>query len=88
MSTPTRFMHGVIGTRFANSMPRGVTRWGTQAVIAIVLSLALPLLGMGGVASAQSSAVNVQGTIDSVDCQAQTMVVDTPNGQQTFAHVG
>ncbi len=78
-------MQGMRGGRPAKTTTHGRHRWGTQTVIAIVLSFALPFLAMSGIASAQSSAVNVQGTIDAVDCQAQTMVIDTSNGQQTFA---
>jgi len=55
-----------------------------KAIIAIALSIMLPFLGMSGVASAQS-AVAVHGTIDAVDCQSQTVVLNTANGQQTIA---
>ncbi len=54
-----------------------------KAIIAIALSIMLPLLGLNGVASAQS-AVAVYGTIDAVDCQSDTVVVTTATGQQTF----
>ncbi len=54
-----------------------------KAIIAIALSLMLPLLGLNGVASAQST-VAVRGTIAAVDCQSGTVVVNTASGQQTF----
>ena len=85
MSVRRWSVNGLHKVGFAKTIIAGGTAWGTQAVIAIVLCVALPLLGMSGIASAQSSAVNIQGTIDAVDCQAQTMVIDTENGQQTFA---
>ncbi|HLN13356.1 MAG TPA: hypothetical protein VK587_09200 [bacterium] len=54
-----------------------------KAIIAIALSLMLPLLGLNGVASAQST-VAVRGTIATVDCQSGTVVVNTASGQQRF----
>jgi len=71
----------------AKTMILGRRNWGTQAIIAIGVSATLPFLGLSGVASAQS-AVNVQGTIAAVDCQRQTMSVETANGRQTFAASG
>lgn len=55
-----------------------------KAIIAIALSIMLPFLGTSGVASAQS-AVAVHGTIEAVDCQSGAVVMNTANGQQTFA---
>ncbi len=42
--------------------------------IALMLGLLLPLLGLAGISEAQSS-VQVQGIIQSVDCQAQAVVL-------------
>jgi hypothetical protein len=44
----------------------------------------LPLLGLAGVGQAQTS-LQVQGTIQGVDCQAQTVVLAGPTGSNTIA---
>ncbi|HET7265183.1 MAG TPA: hypothetical protein VFL28_10980 [bacterium] len=54
--------------------------------VALVLGVLVPLLGLAGVGSAQST-VQVQGTIQAVDCQAQTLVVATPTSTNTIAVV-
>ena len=55
-----------------------------QKWVALALGVLVPLLGLAGVGSAQST-VQVQGTIQGVDCQAQTVVVATPDGTNTIA---
>jgi len=55
-----------------------------QKSVALVLGVLVPLLGLAGVGSAQST-VQVQGTIQAVDCQAQTIVVATPDSTNTIA---
>lgn len=52
--------------------------------VALALGVLVPLLGLAGVGSAQST-VQVQGTIEGVDCQAQTLVVATPGSTNTIA---
>src|SRR5579864_193256 len=52
--------------------------------VALVLGVLVPLLSLAGVGNAQST-VQVQGTIQAVDCQAQTLVVATRNGVNTIA---
>ncbi len=54
-----------------------------RKVIAVVLGVLLPLLGVAGVGQAQS-AIQVQGTIQAVDCQAQTVVLSAPDGSNTI----
>ena len=49
---------------------------------ALLLGILLPLLGLSGIGNAQS-AVQVQGTIQAVDCQSQTVVVSGPGGTNT-----
>ncbi|HET8998211.1 MAG TPA: hypothetical protein VFP86_01045 [bacterium] len=49
---------------------------------ALLLGVLLPLLGLSGIGNAQS-AVQLQGTIQAVDCQAQTIVVSGPGGTNT-----
>jgi hypothetical protein len=51
---------------------------------ALLLGTLLPLLGWSGVGDAQSS-VQVQGTIQAVDCQAQTIVLVGPDTSNTIA---
>ncbi|HEV2438514.1 MAG TPA: hypothetical protein VGX97_00440 [bacterium] len=55
-----------------------------QKWVALALGVLVPLLGLAGVGSAQST-VQVQGTIQAVDCQAQTIVVATPDSANTIA---
>lgn len=55
-----------------------------QKSVALVLGVLLPLLGLAGVGNAQST-VQVQGMIQAVDCQAQTIVVATPDSTNTIA---
>jgi hypothetical protein len=50
---------------------------------ALLLGVLLPLLGLAGIGNAQSS-VQVQGTIQAVDCQAQTIVLDSTGGTNTI----
>ena len=58
-----------------------------KTLVAIALSLALPFAGLTGTASAQS-AVEIHGGIAAVDCQTQTVVVNTVDGQQMYAAAG
>ncbi len=51
---------------------------------ALLLGVLLPLLGLSGIGHAQS-AVQVQGSIQAVDCQAQTIVLNTTGGSNTIA---
>ncbi|TMI79284.1 MAG: hypothetical protein E6H04_10830, partial [Bacillati bacterium ANGP1] len=51
---------------------------------ALVLGAILPLLGLSGVGQAQSS-LQIQGTIQAVDCQAQTVVLSGPGSANTIA---
>src|SRR5689334_17439655 len=55
-----------------------------QKWVALTLGVLVPLLGLAGVGSAQST-VQVQGTIQAVDCQAQSVVVATPDSTNTVA---
>jgi len=52
--------------------------------VALALGVLVPLLGLAGVGSAQST-VQVQGTIQAVDCQQGTVVVATPDNTNTIA---
>jgi len=52
--------------------------------VALALGVLVPLLGLAGVGSAQST-VQVQGTIQAVDCQQGTVVVATPDSVNTIA---
>jgi hypothetical protein len=54
-----------------------------RKIIAVMLGALLPLLGVAGVGQAQS-AVQVQGTIESVDCEGGTVVLSTPGGSDTI----
>jgi hypothetical protein len=49
---------------------------------AVLLGVLLPLLGLAGVGQAQSS-VQIQGTIEAVDCQSQTIVLTGPGTSNT-----
>ncbi|HEV2358280.1 MAG TPA: hypothetical protein VGZ23_11815 [bacterium] len=51
--------------------------------LAIALSVLLPILGLAGIGEAQTG-VALQGTLQSVDCQAGTVVLDTANGTNTL----
>ena len=53
---------------------------------ALLLGTLLALLGLSGTGQAQSS-VQVQGTIQAVDCQAQTVVLSSPGSLNTIAAV-
>ncbi len=55
-----------------------------RKVTALLLGMLLPLLGWSGVGQAQSS-VQVQGTIQAVDCQAQTVVLSGPGTSNTVS---
>jgi hypothetical protein len=55
-----------------------------RQAIALLLGILLPLLGLSGIGHAQP-AVQVQGTIQAVDCQAQTIVLSTTGGSNTIA---
>jgi len=52
--------------------------------VALLLGVLVSLLGFAGVGQAQSS-MQVQGTIEDVDCQAQTVTVSGPDGSNTIA---
>jgi hypothetical protein len=52
--------------------------------VALLLGVLVPLLGLAGAGNAQST-VQVQGTIQAVDCQSQTVVLATPNSTNTIA---
>src|SRR5579864_8331823 len=54
-----------------------------RTIISIVLGALLPLLGLTGIGQAQS-AIEVQGTIASVDCVAGTVVLNASDGSETF----
>jgi hypothetical protein len=54
---------------------------------AVLLGLLLPLLGFADAGHAQSS-LQIQGTIQGVDCQAETVVLDGPAGTNTIAATG
>ncbi len=51
---------------------------------ALLLGTLLALLGLSGTGQAQSS-VQVQGTIQAVDCQAQTVALSSPGSSNTIA---
>ncbi len=53
-------------------------------VIALGLSVLLPLLGFAGAGQAQSAAVQIQGIVQTVDCQAQTVTLSAPSGSNTI----
>ncbi len=51
---------------------------------ALLLGTLLPFSGLSGIGHAQSS-VQIQGTIQAVDCQAQTVVLSGPSASNTIA---
>jgi len=53
-----------------------------RKTIALVLGALLPVLGFSGIGQAQSS-IQVEGTIQAIDCQAQTIVLSTPGASNT-----
>jgi len=53
-----------------------------QKAIALLLGMFLPVVGLSAIAQAQSS-VQVQGTIQIVDCKAQTIVLSSPGTSNT-----
>jgi hypothetical protein len=55
--------------------------------IALLLGTLLSVLGLTGIGLAQSS-VQVRGTIQAVDCQSQTIVLNNANGSNTVAATG
>ena len=55
-----------------------------RKAIAVLIGLLLPFLGVAEVGQAQS-AIQVQGTIQSVDCQSGTVVLSGPTGLNTMA---
>ncbi len=55
-----------------------------RRAIAVALGVLVPLLGWAGVGQAQSS-VQVQGTVEAVDCQAQTVVLGSGGTSNTVA---
>jgi hypothetical protein len=55
-----------------------------RKAIALLVGTLLPLLGFSEIGQAQSS-VQVEGTIEAVDCQAQTLVLSTPGTSNTVA---
>ena len=55
-----------------------------RKVLAVVLGVLLPLLGFAGAGQAQS-AIQVQGTIQAVDCAAGTVVLSAPIGSNTIS---
>ena len=58
-----------------------------RRAIALVLGMLLPILGMADVGLAQSI-VAVRGTIQSVDCQSQTVVLSDAGGSNTLTTTG
>jgi hypothetical protein len=58
-----------------------------RKAIALLLGTLLPVLGLAGMSQAQSS-VQVQGTIQAVDCQSETIVLNDANGSNTMAATG
>jgi hypothetical protein len=52
--------------------------------IAIAVGVLMPFLGLSGMGSAQQ-AVQVEGVIEAVDCQADTVVLGGPTGANTVA---
>ena len=55
-----------------------------RKAIGVLVGVLLPFLGVAGVGQAQS-AIQVQGTIQSVDCQSGTVVLSSPPGSNTMA---
>jgi hypothetical protein len=55
-----------------------------RSVVAIALGLLVPFLGLAGVGEAQST-IEVQGTIQAVDCDAQTITVNNGGSVNTIA---
>lgn len=55
-----------------------------QKTVALLLGTFLPVVGFSGTAQAQSS-VQVQGTVQAVDCKAQTIVLSSPGASNTVA---
>ena len=55
-----------------------------RRAIAVLVGVLLPFLGVAGVGQAQS-AIQIQGTIQSVDCQSGTVVLSGPTGSNTIA---
>ena len=55
-----------------------------RKAIAVLIGVLLPFLGLAGVGQAQS-AIQVQGTIQSVDCQNGTVELNGPTGSNTLA---
>ncbi len=55
-----------------------------RRVTGLLLGILLPLLGLAGIGHAQS-AVQVQGNIQAVDCQTQTIILATAGGSNTIA---
>ena len=55
-----------------------------KIVTALALSVLVPLLGFAGAGQAQPSAIQVQGIVQAVDCQAQTVTLSAPDGTNTI----
>ena len=55
-----------------------------RKAIALVLGALLPVLGFSGIGQAQSS-IQVEGTIQAIDCRAQTVVLASPGASNTVA---
>lgn len=55
-----------------------------QKTIVLLLGTFLPVVGFSGIAQAQSS-VQVQGTVQTVDCKAHTVVLNSPGTSNTVA---
>ena len=53
-----------------------------QKAIALLLGTFLPVAGLSGIAQAQSS-VQIQGTVQAIDCKAQTIVLSNPGTSNT-----
>lgn len=54
-------------------------------IVAVALSALLPFLGLNGIGPAQAqTGVEIQGTLEAVDCNQGTVTVDTSQGQTTF----
>ena len=65
------------------SLENGVSTM--RRVIALALGILMPALGVTGVGQAQStSAVQVQGVIEAVDCQSGTIQLSNGNGTSTI----
>jgi hypothetical protein len=58
-----------------------------RKTIALLLGTLLSVFGLAGISLAQSS-VQVQGTIQAVDCQSQTIVLNDASGSNTVAATG